>query len=62
MAQLHDDCPAILIYDEYGGAWGKLMDNLEVVLGRRKSGKTCKSRHGCSNLEQSSGKGSNGEE
>lgn len=61
-ARLRDDCPAILINDEYSGVWGKLKDNLEAVLGHRRSGKTCKSRHDCSSLEQNNGKESNGEE
>lgn len=63
MARWRDDCPAILINDEYIRAWGRLTDNhLEVVLGHRRNEKTCKSRHGCSSLEQNNGKGSNGEE
>lgn len=61
-ARLRDDCSAILINDEYSGAWGKPTANLEVASGRRRSGKTCKSRHGCSSLEQNNGKESNGEE
>ena len=60
MVRLCDDCPAILLDDEYGGARNELMDNLGIVLDRRRSGKTYKSHHGCSSLERNNDKESNG--
>lgn len=59
-ARLRDDCSATLINDEHRGTRDESVGNLEVVLGRRRSGKTCKSRHGCSNLERNNDKESNG--
>lgn len=55
MVQLYDDYFAILLNDEYDGAGIELTDNLGIVLYCR-SGKTCKSRHGRSSLEQNNGK------
>ena len=52
MVRSCDDCPAILVNHEYGEAWNESTDNLEIVSDRRRSGKTCKSHHGCSSLEQ----------
>ena len=60
MARLRDDCPAILINDEYGGARNESKDNLGIVLDHRRSGKTCKSHHGCSSLERNNDKGPSG--
>ena len=62
MGRLVDDCPAILMNDEYSGVWGEWTDNLGIVSDRRRSEKTCKSRHGCSSLERNSDKELNGEE
>lgn len=45
--------------DEYVEAWNGSADNLEIVLDRRRSGKTCRSRHDCSSLEQNNDKESN---
>lgn len=56
MVQLYDNCFAILSNDEYGRTKIESTDNLEIALYCRRSGKTCKTRHGRSSLGKNNGK------